>query len=498
MKRFLLSIFLLPLFLSAQVQMNGAGSYTQDFNTLANTGSVNPWVNNSTIANWFSQRTTPGTNYNIGTGSLTTGDMYSFGASGSTERALGCLGSQNTQTGGSFAHGILLQNAGSSTVGSFNVSYALEQWRNGGSNTAQSVTVWYKVSSSAISSVTPTVTTGWTQVTALTGTSSQTSATAGALDGNAAANRAVITGVVPTTVPAGSYVMIKWEDPDHAGNDDGFGLDDFSVSWSTCTPTFGTDVLTTCDSLAWIDGNTYTTTTNTATFNLLNSTGCDSIVTLDLTVNYSSSSYLLEEVCALPYTSPNTGQTYTTAGILTTVTTNANGCPNVDTIEVSVIPTIFSTLIDMDPNTSVLFTPDSSIMTGYQWIDCTTGLAISGQTSATFAPDVNGTYSLIGEWPYNCVDTSSCYTTFGVSLNEINNSLLSVQPNPSNGSFELNLPSKNQSARIEIFDLNGQIMFSEVTEETNYKIELPKIAKGTYILNAQTESTVYSTRIVIE
>ena len=49
--------------------------------------------------------------------------------------------------------------------------------------------------------------------------------------------------------------------------------------------TFGTDVQTHCDSYTWIDGNTYTSSNNTATHTLTNSDGCDSIVTLDLTIN---------------------------------------------------------------------------------------------------------------------------------------------------------------------------------------------------------------------
>ncbi len=40
------------------------------------------------------------------------------------------------------------------------------------------------------------------------------------------------------------------------------------------------DTQTACDSLTWIDGNTYTSSNNTATYILTNAVGCDSIVTL--------------------------------------------------------------------------------------------------------------------------------------------------------------------------------------------------------------------------
>lgn len=51
----------------------------------------------------------------------------------------------------------------------------------------------------------------------------------------------------------------------------------------------GVETVTACDSYVWdLNGVTYNTTTNTPTFTLQNQYGCDSVVTLDLTVNYRS------------------------------------------------------------------------------------------------------------------------------------------------------------------------------------------------------------------
>lgn len=47
----------------------------------------------------------------------------------------------------------------------------------------------------------------------------------------------------------------------------------------------GIDSKTACDSYTWIDGNTYTESTNSAIFTLQNTNGCDSVVTLNLTIN---------------------------------------------------------------------------------------------------------------------------------------------------------------------------------------------------------------------
>ncbi len=55
--------------------------------------------------------------------------------------------------------------------------------------------------------------------------------------------------------------------------------------------TTGVDVQTACDSYTWIDGNTYTESNFNSQFSILNSLGCDSTVTLNLTVNNSVTVY---------------------------------------------------------------------------------------------------------------------------------------------------------------------------------------------------------------
>ena len=223
--------------LSAQVQMNSSGSYSENFDALLNTGSVNQWTDNSTIPNVFSQRTTASTLYTAGNGSSSTGGLYSFGATGSTERALGTIGSANTSFGGDFAHGISLQNVSGNVLPTITVSYTLEQWRNGGNTTPNTITFWYKISTTPITLLNPGVNTGWTAVPALDAASPVNTATGGLLDGNLPANRVSVAAItIPGLVLAnGSYIMLKWSDPNHAGTDHGLAIDDLIVSWSnTC------------------------------------------------------------------------------------------------------------------------------------------------------------------------------------------------------------------------------------------------------------------------
>ena len=54
--------------------------------------------------------------------------------------------------------------------------------------------------------------------------------------------------------------------------------------------TTSTDTQTACDSFTWIDGVTYTSSNNSATFTSTNAAGCDNVATLNLTINPSTTS----------------------------------------------------------------------------------------------------------------------------------------------------------------------------------------------------------------
>ena len=103
----------------------------------------------------------------------------------------------------------------------------------------------------------------------------------------------------------------------------------------------GIDEQTACDSYTWIDGVTYTASTNAPTFTLTNATGCDSVVTLHLTINHSNTG-IDEQTACDSYTWID-GITYTASTNEPTFTlTNAAGCDSVVTLHLTMVcpPTV--------------------------------------------------------------------------------------------------------------------------------------------------------------
>lgn len=197
-----------------------SSSYTQNFNSLANTGTSLPWVDNSTIAGWYASRST----YNSGIGSSTAGALYSFGEAANTDRALGSVGSGST---GTVYYGARFKNNTGTTITKLKITYRGEQWRNGGVASIQTVNFAYQISNTIITSLTAG---SWTPVTSLNFSSPVASTTAGALIGNSEDNSTDITySITGLNIPADAEFMIRWEDIDHSGSDHGLAIDDFTI-----------------------------------------------------------------------------------------------------------------------------------------------------------------------------------------------------------------------------------------------------------------------------
>lgn len=210
-------------------------SYSQTFDNpptgMPTSGNVT-WVDDSTVSNWSAKRSGTGTTIVANDGGSNTGALYSYGTGTNGDRALGSVGSGNAAAG-NFYWGVCFKNDLTSSIG-VRVGYTGEQWRNSAA-LAQTVDFAYIVQSSGCAEVNGT---GYTDFDALDFISPITGGSAGALDGNASANRVVFSPIVlPPAIQPGYYITLRWYDPDHSGSDHGLSIDDFSLTAVDLPPT---------------------------------------------------------------------------------------------------------------------------------------------------------------------------------------------------------------------------------------------------------------------
>ena len=246
----------------------------------------------------------------------------------------------------------------------------------------------------------------------------------------------------------------------------------------------GTDFQTACDTYLWIDGNTYTLSTNTPTYTITNTYGCDSVVSLDLTINSSNTGTDFQTACGT-YTWID-GNSYTASTNTPTYNlTNTFGCDSVINLDLTV-----NTVNNSISNTTPTLTADATGAT-YQWLDCDNNYApILGETNQSFTATANGSYAV--EVTQNgCVDTSTCEQVNNVGINEINSSI-TLHPNPTTGIVELQVISS--SFKVDVYDYAGKCLNSTSCST----IDLSDYPSGIYLLKLAYGDKTEELRVVKE
>jgi len=270
---------------------------------------------------------------------------------------------------------------------------------------------------------------------------------------------------------------------------------DLTINYSNT----GVDVITACDNYTWIDGTTYTSSNNSATYTLTNIDGCDSVVTMDLVVNYSIATNDSLVVCDSTIWNGNTynttgiyidtlqtihgcdsvitmdlvvnysdssmdtliacyeymwnGNTYNSTGIYVDTLQTIHGCDSVATIDLTVID--ISVSIDTAQLSLVANIIGGMGPFNYAWSTL--------DTSATITPTANGQYWLVVVDINGCIsDTAFFDVTYLPNVGIVDNGqpmIINIYPNPTLGNITIDLAKQQTEVQVTLYDMYGKLVY---------------------------------------
>jgi riboflavin synthase len=236
-----------------------------------------------------------------------------------------------------------------------------------------------------------------------------------------------------------------------------------------------TFTISACGSYYWPAKNkSYTTSNNTDTVKLINAAGCDSIVTLNLTIKnaLSSSSTFTISACGSYYWAIK-NKTYTISNNSDTVKLiNAAGCDSIVTLSLTIYPNPIPTIIKTG---NVLST---QYYNSYQWL--LNGVNIIGATTQSYTVVVSGNYQVVVTDTNNCSGASSIGAVILSSLNEAGKDYFKIYPNPSEKMLHIETNASGNWQAI-ITDVKGsqinQIHFNKSTQ-----LDISNYSPGVYYI----------------
>ncbi len=256
------------------------------------------------------------------------------------------------------------------------------------------------------------------------------------------------------------------------------------------TQATSTDVISTCESYTWIDGNTYTASNSTATHTLTGSNGCDSVVTLNLTIKTPSTG--IDVISACESYKWIDGNTYTTNNSTSTHTlTGSNGCDSITTLNLTIWDLPAQPVITQAGNTLV-FTPATP---KYSWY--LNGTALNPLLN-TNPLNINqpGFYEVEITDSNGCTNRSDSLYVISMGIKDLGTAYeVKLFPNPSNGIFNL-IFSDMVTREVIVHDMSGRLIM-DAGKVTGQHIFNMDVATGIYILSINQSGVIKNIRFSI-
>ncbi len=252
----------------------------------------------------------------------------------------------------------------------------------------------------------------------------------------------------------------------------------FILKLGQCSTTSSTQTINACTSYTWLVNNQTYNSNGVYTDTIANASGCDSMVTLNLTINAPTTNNTTVSSC----NSYNwNGNIYNTSGVYNQVLSTSNGCDSTVTLNLTITNSPSAVVTSPDGITlNANVVPNAT----YQWIYCSDLTPVTNQTQSQFIPQINGLYAVVVT--NNCgSDTSECANVNTIGLNELNDGEVQIAPNPTNGEIMILLNQLNEPIHLYIRDMQGRILMGDELFSLEKTIDLHHFSSGTYFITLE-------------
>lgn len=266
------------------------------------------------------------------------------------------------------------------------------------------------------------------------------------------------------------------------------GTESYVQKFGVCNPITQEDLQIACSSFTWIDGNTYTESNNTASFTYIGNSyyGCDSTVNLNLTITGPATGVDVQAACE-SFTWID-GNTYTESdNEATFVIQNgaSTGCDSIVTLNLTVTP---------EPNPTIQqngITLECPIgFDSYQWYD--DNGPIPNAISSNYTPTTTGNFYCVVE-QNSCFGQSNTIMYIATGLISKTDSDILIYPNPVTDFLKIQIMEKEVSS-IQMYDLSGKEIVLKMTNSGMFDVS--HVKSGVYIVAITFAENRFYSRIV--
>jgi uncharacterized protein (DUF2249 family) len=190
------------------------------------------------------------------------------------------------------------------------------------------------------------------------------------------------------------------------------------------------------------------------------------------------------------------GNVLYTGGTYTDTLSTPFGCDSIITLDLT---------IHTSPSADFSIISDSLVATdgaSWQWVDCTTQSAVPGANERVFRPQQNGTFAVIVGNENGCSDTSSCqlFELEDVGISALQrNSGFSLYPNPARDRVYISAKQGLAKAQVRVLNTLGQVL-TQINGQTGNTIEMDirSLSTGVYLVEVVQQKSKMLQKLTIQ
>jgi hypothetical protein len=181
------------------------------------------------------------------------------------------------------------------------------------------------------------------------------------------------------------------------------------------------------------------------------------------------------------YASPS-GKFLDVTGVYMDTLINSAGCDSMFTIDLTVVK-INNAVTRIDKTLK-----SEAIDVSYQWVVCPENTPINGEVNQTLTPSTDGSYAVILS-KNGCLSVSACKSNLGLSvLQNSTTSPISVYPNPTSDIIHIQMKAEFSGTKYTLYSSTGIAVLSGELEGVETTINLKNLAEGLYLISLGDEA----------